>query len=325
MKRLEKLPEITNEMLGGIHASQELKNEILRDAEKIRNGESVQRNTPWENKVPRRGWAVQTLRTAGALACVAIFLVGVLVGMPQLLQKNLNENDQLITVYAGGGNDVGRTQALDMPKGSITISNRDKPGYRGVWAPATGANYPMICAEGRYYRLMSNPTAIGSELLGNTLGAVDTFSSEPALASGSIISNIVPAGETVYSINGMDGALVAARVNGSLRVFQRVSFGNTALKSGEKLADTLHASSVAAMELTGVGTVTDAAEAQRLYSILLQNAQLTRAGSSETAQSLLIQLQNGIVLQMSVRDESLMACGTWLCPEFFDAFAAAVK
>ena len=325
MKRLEKLPEITEEMLGGIHASQELKNDILRDAEKIRNGERVQRNTPWENKAPKRGWAVQTLRTAGALACIAIFLVGILVGMPQLLQKRLNENEQLITVYTGGGNDGGRTQALDMPKGSITISNRDKPDYRGVWAPATGANFPLICADGRYYRLMSNPTSIGSELLGNVLGTVDTFSSEPALASGGIISNIVPAGETVYSVFGMDGALAAARVDGSLRVFQRVSFGNTALKSGEKLADTLCASSVTAMELTGVGTVTNAAEAQRLYSILQQNAQLTRAGSSETAQSLLIQLQNGIVLQMSVRDESLMACGTWLCPEFFDAFAVAVK
>ena len=80
-----------------------------------------------------------------------------------------------------------------------------------------------------------------------------------------------------------------------------------------------------ALELTDVGTVTDPAEAQRLMGILLSNAALTRAGAAETGKSLLIGLQNGLVLQMSVRDESLMACGTWSCPAFFEAFEAAVQ
>ena len=87
----------------------------------------------------------------------------------------------------------------------------------------------------------------------------------------------------------------------------------------------MRASSVVALELTGVGTVTDPAQAQALFSLLINTAQMTRPGASETSQSLLIGLQNGLALQMSVRDESLMACGTWSCPEFFEAFEAAVQ
>ena len=41
-------------------------------------------------------------------------------------------------------------------------------------------------------------------------------------------------------------------------------------------------------------------------------------------QSLLIELDNGLTVQMSVRDENLSACGTWSCPEFFEAFEEAV-
>lgn len=324
MKRLEKLPEITEEMLGGLHASQDLKADILRDAEKMKNGEPVPaRNTPWSNKRARRSKPAQVLRTAGALACMAIFAAGLLLGVPALLQKDIGGG--LITTKTAGDPDAGDTLALAVPQGSITISQREKPDYRGVWAKATGANFPLVCVDGRCYRLLSNPTAIGDDLLGGALGTVDTFTSEPALAVGGVVSNTVAAGETVYALRGMEGAAVAANVDGCLRVFQRVSFGSSALKGGEGLGDTLCASSAVAMELTGVGTVTDRATAESLYNTLLQNAQLTRGGASETAQSLLIQLENGIVLQLCVRDESVMACGTWVCPEFFEAFAAAVK
>ena len=326
MKRLENLPEITDEMLGGLHASQDLKSDILRDAQRAMQGEKVQRNTPWEQKPARRSKPAQALRTVGALACVAVFVLGVLVGVPELLTKRL-QGQPLITTHSGGEGDPqnAQLQALDVPQGSITIAQRDKPAYRGVWAAPSGANFPLVCVEGRYYRLMSNPTAISRDLLSNALGTVDTFTSEPALADGGVVSNVVAQGETVYAVRDMSGALAAANVDGSLRVFQRVSFGNSALKGGEGLSDTLCASSVVAMELTGVGTVTDSAKAQSLYNTLIQNAQMVRSGASETAQSLLIQLQNGIVLQMCVRDESVMACGTWNCPEFFEAFAAAVK
>ena len=316
MKRLENLPEATDELLGGLHASQALKNDIIRDGQRIREG---------GKPLPRRSAGAQFLRTAAAMTCLVAFVVGLLVGIPSMIAKPVNGGQSLIDTQTGGAlPQGGQAVALDMHQGSVVISQRSAPSYRGVWEAASGANFPLICVNGRYYRMMSAPSSLSRDLLGGSLGAVDTYTSEPALANGGIVSNIAPQGETVYAVSGMGSAAVAAQVNGSLRVFQRVSYGNSG-PSGESLADTLGGSSAVALELTGVGTVTDPAEAQRLLGILLSNASLTRAGAAETGSSLLIGLQNGLVLQMSVRDESLMACGTWSCPAFFEAFEAAVR
>ena len=326
MKRLENLPEITDQMLGGLHAAQELKEDILRDAQMEMQGQKARRNTPWQKK---KGPAarLRAIRAAAALACVALVATGVLAAAPGLLDRPRQGNGLIDTQIAGDHKTLsgGQSIALDMPRGSVVISQRGQPSYRGIWEAAQGANFPLVCVDGRYYRMMSNPTALGSSLQGEALGTVDTYTSEPALATNGIISNIAAQGETVYAVKGMTGAAVAAPVNGEMRVFQRVSFGTSALRAGEGLANTLGSSPVVALELTGVGTVTDAARAQELYNILVSNAQLVRASSGETAQSLLIGLQNGLVLQMSVRDENLMACGTWSCPEFFEAFEAAVQ
>ncbi len=325
MKRLEKLPQITDEMLGGLEASQALKADILRDAKLAAQGADTRRNTPWQKK-PAQTRRRNILRAVSAMACLALLLTGALAAFPGLLGKTQPET-LIDTQTAGDPAPLtgGQSVALDMPRGSIVISQRGSPSYRGVWEAADGANFPLIGVDGRWYRMMSNPTSLGSDLTGDSLGAVSAFTSEPALASGGIVSNVVPQGETVYAVRGMEGAAVAASVNGSLRVFQRVSFGASALKNKEKLADTLGASPAVAMELTGVGTVTDPEKAQELFRILLGKARLERASASETKQTLLIAFQNGLALQMNVRDESLMACGTWVCPEFFEAFEAAVE
>lgn len=330
MKRLEQLPEMTNEMLGGLHATQELKYEILKDAKAaMKDGKAHQRHSAWESKKVNANARRQRsyLQRGLAMACMLIVLLGSVVGFPTLIGLDIKNNQGIVTTKMGGDNDLSNAQmqALDLPQGSIVISQRTKPSYRGIWAAANGANFPLICVEGRYYRLLTNPTGIGNELLGAELGAVSAFTSEPALVSGGIVSNTVAEGAKVYAVSGMNGAMVAAQVDGKMRVFQRVAFGSSALVGGEKLADTLKADRVVAMELTNVGTVTDAAKARELYGILVKNASLARSGASETGTSLLIQLENGLVLQLAVRDESIMACGTWNCPEFFEAFEAAVK
>lgn len=325
MKRLEQLPEMTNEMLGGLHATQELKNEILLSAKAaMADGKAHTRKSAWESKKVNANGKRRTspLQRGLAMACMLIVLLGSVVGFPTLIGLDIQNKQGAITTQTGGEGDLSnaQSQALDLPQGSIVISQRSKPSYRGVWAKSSGANFPLVCVDGRYYRLLTNPTSIGSDLLGSELGTVATYTSEPALASGGIVSNTVAEGGKVYAVSGMSGAMVAAEVDGQMRVFQRVSFSGNALVGGEKLSDTLKAAKVVAMELTDVGTVTDAAKAKELYNILLDNAFLARSGASETGSSLLIQLENGLVLQMAVRDESVMACGTWTCPEFFEAF-----
>ena len=124
----------------------------------------------------------------------------------------------------------------------------------------------------------------------------------------------------------MGGTLVAAEVNGSMRLFQRVSFNGNALRGSETLDDTLQISGhIASMELSDVGVITDADTCEQLISTLLDCATYESSATVSGRQSLLICLDNGLTVQMAVRDDSLSACGTWSCPEFFEDFQAALQ
>ena len=308
-ERLKELPQIASSM--DLQANEALKRRILRKAEE------KSRKSPFF-----------TARRLVPALCAAVVLIGGLsMGIPALMGAPRAPQALQIESHTAGDNlPLGEKLALDVPPGSITIRSSDNPSFRSIWAPASGGNFPLIGVNGRYYRLLSNPTSIPSSMLGDAMGAVDTFTSEPALAGKQgICSNAVSQGESVYAIRGMNGALAAANVNGVLRVFQRVSFGDNALVGGEGLSDTLKASQVTALELTGVGTIQDAAKAKALLNTLLADAVYLRAGGGETNRSLLIQLENGLVLQMAVNGERLIACGTWACPEFFDAFQEALQ
>ena len=310
-ERLRALPQIAEE--SGLEAGEQLKRKILRAAEEKKN--------PWKNAFTAR-------RLVPALCALAVLIGAGIFAIPRIRGNNgpILTDTPLIESHPAGDLSVGQKLALDVPAGSLTIRASKNPSYRSIWAQGSGGNFPLIGVKGRYYRLLTNPTSISSSLLGKELGTVDTFTSEPALAGkNGVCSNTVAEGETVYAVSGMNGALAAAKVNGQMRVFQRVSFGDSALVGGESLADTLKAGNAVALELSGVGTVNDAAAAQRLVKILTDNASFLRAGGSETNQSLLIQLKSGIVLQLAVNGERVIACGTWACPEFFEAFQEAMQ
>ena len=94
----------------------------------------------------------------------------------------------------------------------------------------------------------------------------------------------------------------------------------------ETLADTLtDASHITAMELTGIGVIDDPAITQSLMQTLLDNAVYESAsvGSGDT-KSLLMALDNGLLMQLMIGDDTVSACGTWSCPEFFEAYDAAM-
>ncbi len=354
MKRLEELPQIADKAMSGLHADETLKNEIIANAEALRRGERViTRNTAWQETEQQqaRRRRLQPVKRVAAMAACCAFVLGLLIGLPMNLSKPVNQRDEavprlaaanhsqqedgVLTIQTAGTalneseefacDETAFTLARSVPVNGITITNTAHPAYRGLWAAAEGANYPLVRVSSCYYRLLTAPTSIGTDLLGESLGTVSEFTAEPALSSAALVSNIAAAGEEVYAVQGMQGAVIACRVNGELRVFQRVSYGSQAIQSGEKLADTLRASTVTAMELTGVGTVTDAVQARELYSLLTKNAVMSRPAVSETDSVLLLQLENGLTLQLCVRDTAVMACGTWSCPEFFEAFTAAAQ
>lgn len=321
-ERLRQLPEIAEQT--GMEAGEALKRKILRSAQE-------------KEAKPVRNVSF-TMRRLVPVMCALVLIVGAAFTIPGLNKGNGNAvpgagdhvtdaTESFVTTVAAGQDQAvpGVQVALDVAPGSIQIRSSSNPSYRSIWARSNGANFPLIGVNGRYYRLLTAPTAVPANLLAEALGTVDTFTSEPALAGGGIVSNAVAEGETVYTVNGMQGAVVAARVNGEMRAFQRVSYGDHALVGSESLSSTLRANRVVALELTGMGTIHDAETARYLMEILTDNASFLRAGSSETNTSLLIQLDNGITLQLAVNGERLMACGTWACPEFFEAFQEAMQ
>jgi hypothetical protein len=314
MKQLECLPEIAQRSLGGLTADSRLLAGI-----RIAAAQPTQ---------TRRFRLRPALITCLAMAlCLGLGLWGV----PMLLPANVTGNPLMSSQTAGGnpgGNTVGSLQQLDVSAGSISIdgSSQDSGTYRNLFASGRSGSDPLVMVGGAVYRMLISPTNMNSSLLGDSLGEVTEYTTEPALSTGGVVSNVVFAGDTVYAIKGMNGALAAANVSGNLRVFQRVSFAGAAVLDGETLGDTLTASqSVTAMELTGLGIVDDAATAQSLLTTLLSNAQYENASAgSDDTRSLLIRLDNGLLLQMMVGEDTISACGTWSCPEFFDAYAAAM-
>lgn len=303
--RLRQLPSIAEEM--GMDATAQLKYRIRNAARDKMNGRKQ-----------------MLKKLAPVLAMALVLCIGLGAYLPSLTGT---QEPSPLTAQAAGDNDPNamvRSALLDVPQGSIQISTSQVPSYRSIWAQG-GANFPLVRLEGRTYRMLTTPSQLSGSLTGDLLGSVNVFTEEPALAdSQDVVSNIVAEGEKVYAVNGMNGAMVCAYVDGGLRVFQRVGYADSAVVGAESLKDTLKAQNVIALELSDVGTIQDSAKAAELMNVLYQNAVYQRAGGGETGQSLLIYLSNGLTMQLAVKDEKLIGCGTWACPDFFEAFEAAV-
>lgn len=307
MKRLEQLPEITEKALGGLTAGQNLKLRIEKAA---------------AAPMPQR-------RTVGAwvpaLCCALVLAIALGVGIPALTQQG---DEPLIASQPAGAPTAGTERSLLDLDNNVTIRQRDTvPDYRSIWAASNGGSFPLIGIEGKYYRMLTSPASVSSSLLGECLGTIAEFTTEPSLSGTDVIlSNIASQNGEVYAISGMGNTLVAAQVDGSYRLFQRVSFNGSALRGNEALADTLQiAGHITGMELSDVGTITDAATCETLFATLTSSASYESSGSVNGKQSLLISLDNGLIVQLSVKNDKLSACGTWSCPEFFEAFANAIQ
>ena len=74
-----------------------------------------------------------------------------------------------------------------------------------------------------------------------------------------------------------------------------------------------------------MSAITDSETCETLFSTLTENASYESSGTVSAKQSLLIQLDSGLTLQLAVKNDKLSACGTWSCPEFLEAFEAALQ
>lgn len=306
MKKPESLREVTSNTLGGLQAGPDMKAKILIAA--------AEQKTAGRSSLRHAAISVLSLAAAAAV-CIGFLRLSPADTAPAIR-----------TTAAGSEMTDGRLQAELQPGSVVLTAGSTASSYGSIWAPVSGGYFPLVCVNGQYYRLLRNPTSVTGSLKGDALGTVVTKTSEPALCGEAVFSNTVEAGETVYALRGMKGAAVIANVNGTDRAFQRVSFNGSAMLGGEGFADTIKiAGHVTGMELSGVGTITDGTALSALTDTLLSKSSLVSAGGSPDGapQTLLISLDNGIALQLAVRDATLIACGSWSNPAFIQAFAAA--
>ncbi|MBQ8201077.1 MAG: hypothetical protein IJZ74_04840 [Clostridia bacterium] len=309
---LRELPRTADQTLGGLTAGPHLKARIERAA---------QNPAPAASRFALPRWTP-------ALCCAAALALFIALNPIQLQQP-----EELITAgplgpIATDSPVAAANLTADLGDSDIQLSRgNSKPGYRSIWAASSNGSFPLIGINGRYYRMLTSPLNVDPSLMGSTVGTIAEFTTEPSLSGTDVVlSNAVAFGQPVYEIRGMADTLVTAEVNGQMRLFQRVSFNGNARRGSESLADTLEVSGrVIAMELSGVGTITDPGVCSRLLETLFDCASYESSGSISSRQSLLIELDSGLVVQMAVKSDRLAACGTWSCPEFFEAFVAACE
>ena len=312
MKRLEQLPSIAQKQLGGLEADMTLLCKI-----RIEAAEKKQK--------PARA---AVLRPVLAVCAALVICVGAVMSMDLGGQDTQTPVTTAQVLDSHSAGDVPAPAAMvrtaEVPKGSITMSAGMKRQAGSLFSQSESASFPLITLQGATYRMLEEPEVLPADLLGADMGAVSEFNVEPALGSGGVVSNVVACGETVYAVQDLGGALVAANVDGVLRAFQRVSYAGGAVMGAETLADTLCASDdVAWIELEGVGRA-EGEQAQELMATLLDCADYQNTAFSGST-SMQIGLSCGLTLQLMTAEDSVSACGTWSCPDFFEAFASAVQ
>ena len=310
MDSLDRLGPIADEMLAGLHADNQMK---MRIREAAVSGREARRP------------AVRRFAPAIACCALAIACVGAL-GL-----RGLNaapQPAQISTIAAGesgGVAVVSETQIADLGDGARVSAAA--PKNTSLFAERAG-DMPLVTVDGAVYRMLTSPKTLGDALRGGSVGSIAQAMEQPSLASGEAlragVSNVAAQGAQVYSVKGVSsGTLVAVEVDGQVRVFQRVSYAGKG-PGKQSLEDTFDVrGKVKTLELSGVGTLSGQA-ANAAIAVLLDNATLKSADMSARKQSLTVTLESGLKLQLGVSGDTLCGCGGWSCPEFFDAFKAAL-
>lgn len=315
LKSLDQLGPIADEMLGGLHADEAMRLKIKRAAQ--------------EGKVRRKAPAA---RVAPAVCCAALALccVGVWSSTRHVTDEPGMVNEPMAvsinTIAAGEGTAFdGATLVADL--NDNVMMRKATPGGDSLFAK-DGGDVPLVTVGSAVYQMLKTPQDIGSSLLSGEVGSVQLFDEQPSLASpkemNAGLSNVVQQGTVVYGIKGLEQTTaVAAEVEGSTRVFQRVSYAGRG-PAGDSLEATFSVrGQVREAELSGVGTL-EGGKANDVITILLDQAVLKSADATSGRQTLTVTLESGLRLQLGVSGDTVYGCGSWSCPEFFEAFEAAL-
>ncbi|MEG0767090.1 MAG: hypothetical protein RR482_05180 [Clostridia bacterium] len=314
---LETLPQTAGEMLGGLHVTSALRHRILVGAARKR---------------PRQQAVRQAARRfSPAMGMAMVLVVMLCVGA---LYANRETGISAPGLVVGNSSTPGTSGALggqaagDMISGSLKLGDNSVPQYRSLFTVTDNGAQALIAINGRYYQMLSSPFALEEKLKGSQFGDIQQRITEfSTTGQVGVFSNVANAGDPIYSVDGFSTrTMVAAPVNGHIRLFQRVAYAGNALLGNENFAETLSIQGeVAVLELSGIGIISDPVKANGLMEMLLEEAVWNGDAVPTGDQMLTIYLKNNLSLQLNVSEDVVSACGAWACPDFFDAFKAELK
>lgn len=319
LKSLDQLGPIANEMLGGLHADERMRLTIRRA--------TAERSAAKKKPLPR---------IAPAVCCAALALMCVGVTAARINRREANAGVMLSgepaavaidTIAAGDGGAAYSAGTMVADLGDNAVVRKAASAGESLFVAGDG-DIPLVTVNGAVYQMLSAPKDIGASLLGDQVGSVRRYDEQPSLAASDALSaglsNVAGEGTAIYAISGLaQTTAVAAEVDGSMRMFQRVSYAGRG-PAGSSLEDTFSVrGKVKRLELSGVGTLTGE-KANEVVAVLLDHAVLKSADASARRQTLTVTLESGLKLQLGVSGDTLCGCGGWSCPEFFEAFEAAL-
>ena len=227
-------------------------------------------------------------------------------------------------LQAGAGEEESAAQPRALSPLQAAVSLDEEEAAPGVFS-AGEREIPVILARGAAYRMLEGPFAPEPEQLGEALFTVGEYTETPSLLVGQdrVVSNVCPAGEAVRPLAAYpQEAVLACRVDGTLRLFQRVSYAGLGT-AGDPLEKTLPVRGrTARLELVGRGTL-DGAAARAAADLLLDTAQKAAEDAVAADGAVIFTTDDGLQLQMNLSGDLLTACGAWSCPAFLAAFDAA--
>lgn len=320
-RSLDQLGPIASEMLSGLHADERMLLTIRRAAQAAAAQPAAPARRP--RLVPVACCAALALLCVGVTAA----RLGTREADPAALLAGQPAVMSIDTIAAGQGSEKVAPGMRVADLGTGAMVRKSETDGESLFAAGEG-DIPLVTVDGAVYQMLSTPKDVGNAMLGVQVGSVQHHDEQPSLAASDALraglSNVADEGAPVYAVGGLaQTTAVAAEVNGSMRVFQRVSYAGHG-PAGSSLEETFSVrGKVKRLELSGVGTLTDEA-ANAAIDMLLDHATLKTADATPRRQTMTVTLTNGLRLQMGVSGDTLYGCGGWSCPEFFDAFEAAL-
>ena len=316
VKKPEELKQVTEELFSTLSATDEMKKKILYEASAImlekEDGKKNSKHSFIKKLVP-------VICCCAILAvCSTVVISRINSGRP--VQENVPD---IIDIAAGNsipGQNNGMIASTKINTENQKIISETENGFfeNSLQESTEETNLLLVAADGKYYRMTKDKFPINSIVTGDEVGETGSVCSYSELvnAGDACRSTFLAEGTKLYSIDGMNGAFIAAEMNDEMIVCQRISVENRGLLNNETFTDTIPSfKHVSSIEFSDRDKITDPENITKIGEILSEYTVLEDNGAFYNGKQMILHLDNGLKYLFVLDGERIYGCGTWICPE----------